>query len=115
MKPSHPLFSISAKATEAIVAFRFVGGNGGAQAGENDNTLGVAEGAAATGETYSVATLGTVALEAGAAVAEGDRVAADADGRAVPVNGVTYTVAAAVALEGASGAGKYFEAHLIPN
>lgn len=111
---SHPIFTTTLVASGAIVAHRFVKGDG-AQAGENDAALGVARTAAADGDGVAVDTLGTAIVEAANVVAVDDRVACDGTGRVVPVDGGTYTQAVGVALEAAAQAGDLIEVHLIPN
>lgn len=82
MKQSLPLLKLTSTATGVIVANRFVT-VAGVQTGAAGNALGVAETAAAIGEKFPVDVIGTAIVEAGAAIAAGALVEADASGRAV--------------------------------
>lgn len=106
------LLTLTIAATGTIAAARFVT-PAGAQAGADANAIGVARVAAVSGDKLPVDALGTAVVEAGAAVAAGATIKADASGR-----GITWVTSGArlgIALEAASGAGSMFEVMLIPN
>ena len=84
----------------------------GAPSGAGANALGVARYDAAAGEDVAVDALGTTEVEAGAAVAAGALVQADADGRAITR---AAGVAVGRAMGAAAGAGSVVQVFLIPN
>lgn len=108
---SYAVLTRTVTATGVIAAARFAT-VAGLQAGAGANTLGVTRTAAAIGNKIPVDVLGTAIVEAGAAVAVGDTIAADASGRAIK-----WTTGAkiALALSAATAAGDMIEVLLIPN
>lgn len=111
-KQSIPLLTLTIAANGAVVANRFVT-PANAQAAADENTLGVATTAAANGDALAVDVLGTSIVEAGAAIAAGATLKADANGRAI-----TWAMSGAkvaVALQAAGAAGEFIEVLLIPN
>jgi len=106
------LLCLTAIASGALVANRFVA-PGGAQAGADANTLGVARAAANSGDKCPVDVLGTAVVEAGAAVTAGATVKSDASGRAIAW--VTSGAKVGLALEAATAAGQFIEVLLVPN
>jgi hypothetical protein len=111
-KNSTSILSLTVIADGAVTANRFVTPLA-AQAVAEDNSLGVSRFTAADGEPLTVDVLGTATVEAGGAITAGDKIEADASGRAV-----TWSTSGPVlgrALEDASGAGKFLEVLLIPN
>lgn len=111
-KQSIPLLTLALVATGTIAANRFVTAVV-AQAGANDNTIGVTRTAASSGDCIPVDVLGTVIVETGAAVVKGDTLESDSSGRGVPWS--TSGAKIAVALEAASASGAFIEVLLIPN
>lgn len=110
-KQCSTLMALPLKAAGAVNEYRFVTATG-AQAGAGANALGASEYAAADGEPFSAAHLGTAIVEAGAAVAAGAAIQSDATGRAITKDaGATV----ARALEAAAAAGDFIEVALIPN
>lgn len=105
------ILTLSVRATGAIVHNRFVTA-AGVQAGAKANTVGVANTDAASGETFAAVAIGTISVEAGAAVAIGAALETDASGRAV-----TRTDGPTVgrALTAAAAAGQFVEVLLIQN
>lgn len=104
-----PLLELPLIAPAAVTKQRFVKYDG-AQAGNGDVAAGVADYDAAAGKQYSAIALGTAKVEAGAAIALGQDVQSDAQGRAIPkaagaLNGR--------ALQAASAAGQVIEVLLI--
>lgn len=111
MSQNHAVFTLSVKATAAVLAFTFVGYTG-ATAPAAGNTAGVARTDGAIGDLVPVDILGTAMVKAGAAVAAGARLEVDASGRAVTL---AAGKAVAVALEAATAADQVIEVALIPN
>lgn len=111
-RQSISLLALAVLASATVTAERFVT-PAGAPAGAGANTLGVARSGAASGERVTVDVMGTAVVEAGAAVAAGDTLKADASGRAI--TWATSGAKVAVALEAASSAGQFIEVLLIPN
>ena len=111
-KQSISLLTLSIAASGAIVANRFVT-PARDQAVADENTLGVATTEAADGDVLAVDVLGTAIVEAGAAVAAGATLKADANGKAI--TWVTSGAKVAVALDAASADGDFIEVLLIPN
>jgi len=97
------LFAMTAIATAAVTANRFVGMLTGAPCAAGAKAQGVAQYNAAVGEAFAVDVLGTSIVDAGAAVAAGAAVKSDASGRAIPQGGVGeilgYAVTAATAAD----------------
>lgn len=106
------LLALTMVAASTIAANRFVTSTC-AQAGADANTLGVCRQAAVTGDKVTVDVDGTVMVETGAAITAGATLKSDASGRAIPWSVTGAKVA--IALEGASGAGQFIEALLVPN
>ena len=121
-----PIFSLSAVASTALLAERFVSQSG---AGVSNGvlttiavkqtilaatpTVGVSRQAAAIGDKVTVDVLGTSIVEVGAAITAGATVSSDTVGRAI-----TWAVGAAkvgMALQSATAAGQFIEVLLIPN
>lgn len=109
---SIPVLALALTAAGTIAANRFVT-PAGAQAGADANTLGVCRQAAVLNDKVTVDVLGTSVVEAGAAITAGDTVKADSSGRAI--TWATSGAKVGLALEAASGAGKFIEVLLIPN
>lgn len=107
------ILTLTVTAAGAIEPHRFVT-HTGAQAGAGANTLGVARTRADEGQDLAVDVLGTAIVEAGAAIAEGDALEADTQGRAVPQD-TGPTAARALIGQSASAAGEFVEVALIPN
>ena len=109
---SIPILTLTRTAGGTIAAHRFVTPLA-AQAGADANTLGVSRIAAVSGDKIMVDVLGTAVVEAGAAVADGASLKADASGRAI--TWATAGAKVAIALEAASAAGQFIEVALVPN
>lgn len=97
------IFSMTAIATAAVLANRFVGMLTGAPCAAGAKAQGVAQYAAAAGEAFAVDVLGTSIVDSGAAVGAGVAVKSDASGRAIAQGGtgeiLGYTVTAATAAD----------------
>lgn len=106
------LLTLTLAATGTIAAARFVT-PAGAQAGADANAIGVARVAAVSGDKLPVDALGTSVVEAGAAVAAGATVKANASGQAI--TWVTSGARLGIALEAAAGSGSLIEILLLPN
>ena len=96
----------------ACAAQRFVTA-AGEPAGADDNTLGVTRTSGAAFDAVPVDVLGTSVVQAGAAIAKGDTLKADADGCAI--TWATNGAKVAIALQAASAAGQPIEVLLLPN
>lgn len=107
------ILTLTVTAAGPIAANRFVTA-AGAQGTADAHVLGVARSAANAGEAVPVIALGTAVVEAGGAISAGDPISCDADGRAVPTDGGTYSVTVARALADA-GPGQPVEVFLVPN
>ena len=106
------LLALSATLAGTVAANRFVT-PGYVQAGADANTLGVARSGGVAADKVTVDVLGTVVVEAGAAVAAGATVKSDASGRAI--TWVTSGARVGLALEAATAAGQFIEVLLLPN
>lgn len=107
-----PKLPLSLFLSGAVVAGRFVTPLG-AQTGADGNALGVARTSGDAGECITVDCLGTALVEAGAAVAAGATIKADAAGRAIEWD--TSGARLGIARQAASAAGELIEVFLIPN
>ena len=106
------LLTLTQTLSGTVTANRFVTA-AGAQAGADANTLGVSRTSGVATEKVAVDVMGTAVVEAGAAVAVGATLKADASGR-----GITWVTSGAkvgLALEAASASGQMIEVLLIPN
>jgi hypothetical protein len=113
MSQYRSVLTLTMTAAGAITAHRFVTA-AGAQAGADANAIGVALAAAsAAGDKVPVLAIGTVSVEAGAAISAGATVKADAQGRAVPW--ATSGARLGIALAAASAAGELVEVLLVSN
>lgn len=95
MKTEQVLLTTTLRLTANVIARRFIGYNG-AQAGAGEAALGVSAYDANAGEPAGINTHGFVLVEAGAAIAAGDAVAADAQGCAVKQESSAVTLGRAV-------------------
>lgn len=109
-----PVFNSIAPITFEVIGtvkpYRFIGTDRH-QAGDGDNTFGVAI-HAGTDEPTTVETLGPISVMAGAAVTEGQLIQSDAQGDAIP-KAAGATVARA--MSSVANAGEYVLVMLIPN
>lgn len=83
-RQAHPLLVLTVLAAGAITAGRAVGYDGAQATVAGQKVLGVAETDVADGKHGAVATAGTTIVESGGAIAKGDALRVDANGRAVP-------------------------------
>lgn len=99
-------FSLTVKATTAITEFRGVGFDGAQASVQGQKILGTAHFSGVVGDEITVDIDDTVLVEAGAAIAVGDALIMDAQGRAIPSTGEIGVAAGgvAVASTGANGA-----------
>ncbi|MYH70835.1 MAG: DUF2190 family protein [Gammaproteobacteria bacterium] len=108
-----PALALTIKTGEAVAARRFITIAGSYPANDGDNAVGVTRAPAASGEYTAVDVLGLVAVEASGAIAVGDAVMAEDDGRAKKLAG--NEVAVARAFEAATAAGDIILVMMIPN
>lgn len=126
------LLNLSFVAAAAVSAYRGVDFNGAQITTQGANIAGFAKRPAAQGEPFEAAAIGTATAETGAAITAGQRLQMDNQGRVIPADNLTVAAGAtqvtsssangailaggvlpeavvAVALESASGAGKFIE------
>lgn len=111
-KQSAPIQTLTLTASATLAAERFVTWAGAVPAADA-NVAGVVRQAAVSGDKISVDVLGTVIVEAGAAITAGNTLKVDNQGRAIPW--ATSGAKVAIALQSAAAAGDFVEAFLIPN
>jgi len=111
-KQSTPVLTLTVTAAATLTAERFITAAGGVPAADA-NVLGVVRQAGVTGDKVSVDCLGTVIVEAGAAISAGATLKTDNQGRAIPW--ATSGAKIGLALQAASGAGQFIEVLLMPN
>ena len=109
-KTYQPLQSLTVLAIDLIPAFRFVNFQG-ALCANNTRALGVSEVDWMPGEYSQVINLGTVTVEASAAISQGDDVTSSADGKARKAT--TGEIVNGRALDAAS-VGGYVKIKLVP-
>lgn len=113
MLATHPNFVSGVIAAGALAACRFVT-NAGTYSAAGGYAKGVTQSsAAAAGDRVPVCVGGTAEVEAGEAIASGDAVMSDAQGRAMKHTGTNVKVGRAWTAAGAGG--KTCEVLLIPN
>ena len=106
----NPVQKITITASQDLPEFRFVGANG-SLCGVNQNAIGAVDTNFENGDSASVVSLGTAIVETAGAVAVGDNITCDADGKATPV--VFDEAVNARALTATSGAG-FIRVLLVP-
>lgn len=106
------LLSLPFIASSAVMAYRCVDFTGAPISAAGSRIAGVAKRPAAAGEAFEAACIGTAVIEAGAAIAVGQPLIADAQGRAVPSSGDPAQFVIAHALQAAGAAGQCIEALL---
>lgn len=106
------LLPLTITASATLTADRFVT-FAGAVPSADANVLGVVRQAAVSGDKVTVDVLGTAIVEAGAAVTAGDTLKVTNTGKVIPW--ATSGAKVALALQSASGDGKFIEVLLIPN
>lgn len=109
MAASNPGLTLTRIAAGEIHANRAVTFGGTIPNASGAKVLGVSVFDAVTGEPFGVIVSDTAIIEAGAAVAEGDDIITDAQGRAIPATGAAGERPFADALTAATGAGKLIE------
>lgn len=109
MKTQQVVLTTTTILTADVIEHRFVGYDG-AQAKAGKAAIGVAAYDANNGEPAAVHCVGIAPVEAGAAIAVGDAVAADDQGRAVTADGEVVTLG--YAIDGATAAGEFIRIKL---
>ena len=97
------VFTMTAVATAAVAANRFIGLLTGAHCAAAAKAQGVSQYPAAIGEAFAVDVLGTAIVEAGGAIAVGGPIKADASGKAVLQAGAGEILGYAVMAASADG------------
>lgn len=109
MKTEQVLLTTTIRLTADVIACRFVGYDG-TQAKVGKAAIGIAAYDANNGEPAAVHCIGIAPIEAGAAIAVGDAVAADDQGRAVTADGSAVTLG--YAIDAATAAGEFIRVKL---
>jgi hypothetical protein len=109
-KTYQPLQSLSVEAAEYIPAFRFISVSG-TLCGDNTRALGVSEVEWVPGQFAQAVSLGTITVEASAAINQGDDITSAAEGKARKAN--TGEKVNGRALDSAS-AGGFVKIKLVP-
>lgn len=106
-KQATPLLTLTLKAAGAITKHRAVKFNGAQAAVQGEKIAGVSRVDAVAGDLVPVDASGTVIIESGAAIAVGDALIVDVQGRAIPSTGPLAVKAGATAMTStaANGAG----------
>jgi len=100
-----PGLVLTKNANGAVLAYRCVTFGGAQAVTQGAKVLGVAQTNAADGVDFAVVVDGTVIVEAGAAVAIGDALICDNQGRAIPSTGPLALKAGATAVTSAAANG----------
>lgn len=110
MNQGIPILTLTARAPAGspVLPARCVGFDGALIAARGAKVLGIADYGAEPGALYGAVAVGTAPVEAGAAIALGDNLTVDAQGRAIPATEATDIVFGD-ALEAAAAAGAYVE------
>lgn len=133
MSQSVSILALTLRASGNVLPYRCVGFGDGQIAAQGAKVKGVSDYGAVVGELYAATVVGTAIVETGAAIAVGDALIADVQGRAIPSTGPLAVKAGATAvtsvaangpilqggdpsefvfadaLEAASGPGKFIE------
>lgn len=107
-----PVLTKTVRSSGAVSAKRFIGYDGAQIGSAGAAAYGVSLFNADDGEALSVVVMGTAIVETGGAVSKGDKLTADANGKAIVAT--AGNVVNAIALEDASGAGQEIEVLLVP-
>ncbi len=82
-KTFHPIMTITIKAVDELPSYRFVDFRGRI-CQQNQKALGVSVGRWSQNKYAGIIVLGTAIVEAGSSITVGDKVASNAEGKAVP-------------------------------
>jgi len=104
-KQAHSLRDETFNASSAVSEFRAVGFDGAQATVQGQKVAGVAKHDAVIGDAMAVGILGSVTIEAGAAIAIGDGLIVDANGRAIPTTGEIAIAAGATAVTSSAANG----------
>ncbi len=99
------LLTLTIAASGAVARARAVGFDGAQATVQGQKVFGVATTDAADGVDMAVTTNGTAVIETGAAVAVGDSLIVDADGRAIPATGDLSVAAGATGVTSSAANG----------
>lgn len=95
MTATTPIFTDSLLAAGTVMAYRCVTHAGAQATVQGEKVYGVANANMADGKAVPVVVVGTVRIESGAAVAVGDSLICDSQGRAIPATGALQVAAGA--------------------
>lgn len=105
-KQSSPLQAFTYIAAGAVAAYRGVGFDGAQATAQGQKILGIAQRAAADAEASDAVKYGSTIVETGDAIAVGDSLIMDANGRAIPVTGALAVDAGATAMTSSAANGE---------
>ena len=108
------LLSLTATASGAVTERRAVKFSGAQADTQGEKVLGVAHQGAADGKDFAVDVRGTAVIEAGAAIAVGESLIVDTQGRAIPATGSLAIVAGATAVTSSAANGQILEGADLP-
>lgn len=101
-------------ASGAVTENRALGFDGAQADTQGQKVMGTAMTSALNGEALGVVTHGTAIIESGAAVAVGDSIMSDAQGRAIPATGTLALAAGVVAVTSSAANGAILEGGDLP-
>ncbi|NQV83913.1 MAG: DUF2190 family protein [Rhodospirillales bacterium] len=104
-KQSISILALTLLASGAIVKHRGITIAGAQATNQGEKVLGVSQTDAADTEAVAVETIGTTVVETGAAIAVGDSLIVDVQGRAIPVTGNLGVGAGATAMTSSAANG----------
>ncbi len=114
MSQAVSLMSLSLRAVGDVPACRCVAFSGAPITAQGAKVAGVADYGAASGAWFAATCVGTAIVEAGAAIATGDALIADAQGRAIPSTGPLTIKAGAVAVTSTAANGVLLQGAALP-
>lgn len=113
-KQSITTLALAVVASGAVTAYRAVGFDGAQATTQGQKIMGIAHTDAAAGDPLTVNTDGTVVVESGAAIAVGDSLIVDAQGRAIPTTGNLGVAAGATQVTSTAANGEILEGGDLP-
>ncbi|MBF0182787.1 MAG: DUF2190 family protein [Magnetococcales bacterium] len=108
------ILTLTVMASGAVTENRAVAFNGSQVALSGQKVMGTSLSRAASGEALAVVTHGTAIIESGAAIAVGQSLMSDSQGRAVPVSGALALAGGAVAVTSSAANGSVLQGADLP-